>query len=143
MASKGPLEPRQLGRQVADHEPHAGVVERAAVGLAQMRAGPLDHRRLDLDDRHLGRRAAGQRLGQRKTHAQAAQQQARPVHPTQRLPHERALGAAVSGVHQERAVRDHLVMAAGPPQHQLAEHAVAALEDLRPRIVRRSAMAPI
>ena len=55
----------------------------------------------------------------------------RPGSARDRVTHECTLGAAVSGVHQERPVRDHLEVLSRPPQHELAARGLAVVDDDR------------
>ena len=130
-----PGERRERVAQVGDDQADTRIVDAVLAHAAQVRARPLDDRRLDLAHDHLGHSRVPQRLVEREADAEAAEQDAQPAAVGQRLAYERPLGAAVARVHEERPVRDHLEMRARSAQDELPLLGAAALDDDRPVVV--------
>jgi len=82
---------------------------------------PLDNLWLDLDNRHVLKSVRAQRLGERKSDSESADQQAWPISSAaQRQAREQAFRLAVARIHQEYAVADYLVMIPNGPKRQFS-----------------------
>ncbi|HEX6918803.1 MAG TPA: hypothetical protein VF314_01100 [Actinomycetes bacterium] len=93
---------------------------------------PVDQRSLDLDDGDAPQPVVRHRLDEREADTETADQQgARGRVRLERGAHEQPLGATVTGVHEEGAVADQLVVAAGTAQDQLAARSRHPLDDRR------------